>query len=158
MAALTTVLAGVAIAGTAASIQQSRQAGKAAERQARAEQRRAEIQNVRSTRQAIREARLAQGSLVSQGALSGTMGSSGLAGGLSSVSAQLGGNLNYIASIAEENTNIFNATIAGAKAATNASIFGQVGSLAGSIGKDMGAFTPGTKTPTPSTYGTSYGE
>lgn len=125
-------LIAVAVGSTAASIQQSRKAGKAAEQQARAEQRRAEIQNVRSTRQAIREARLAQGSLVSQGALSGTMGSSGLAGGLSSVSAQLGGNLNYIASIAEENTNIFNATIAGARAATNASIFGQVGSLASS--------------------------
>lgn len=147
-----------AVVATTASIYSTRKAGKAAEKQARAEQRRAEIQNVRSTRQAIREARLAQGSLVSQGALSGTMGSSGLAGGLSSVSAQLGGNLNYIASIAEENTNIFNATIAGAKAATNASIFGQLGSLAGSMGKDMGATTPSAKTPTPSTYGTSYGE
>ena len=126
------------VAATTASIYSTRKAGKAAEKQARAEQRRAEIQNVRSTRQAIREARLAQGSLVSQGALSGTMGSSGLAGGLSSVSAQLGGNLNYIASIAEENTNIFNASIAGAKAATNASIFGQVGSLASSVGSAFG--------------------
>jgi hypothetical protein len=131
------------VAATVGSIYSTRKAGKAAQSQARAEQRRAEIQNVRSTRQAIREARLAQGSIVSQGALGGTMGSSGVAGGLSSVSAQLGGNLNYIASIAEENTNIFNAQIAGAKAATNASIFGQVGSLAGSF-KGMGT-TPGVE-------------
>lgn len=147
-----------AVGSTAASIYSSRKAAKASERQARAEQRRAEIQNVRNIRQSIREARLAQGSIVSQGALSGTLGSTGVAGGLSSVSAQLGGNLNYIASIAEENTNIFNATLAGARAASNASIFGQVGSLAYSVGKDMGAFTPSAKTPIPSTYGTSYGE
>jgi hypothetical protein len=57
----------------------------------------------------------------------------GVAGGMSSVSSQLGGNLNYISAIAEENTNIFNASLAGARAQTNATIFGQIGSLAGSM-------------------------
>lgn len=133
MAALTSILIGTAIAGTVASIASTAQAGSAARRQAEAEQRRAEIQNVRNVRQSIREARLAQASIQSQGALSGALMGTGVAGGMASVSSQLGGNLNYISSIAEENTNIFNASIAGARAQTNATIFGQVGQLAGSM-------------------------
>lgn len=132
----------IAIAGTAASTVSNIQAGKAAREQARAEQRRADIQNVRSVRQSIREARLAQASLVSQGAVSGALMGTGVAGGLSSVASQLGGNLNYISQIAEENTNIFNAQIAGARAASNATIFGQVGQLAGGIYKDTTGKSP----------------
>ena len=120
-------------AAAVGSLYSTVQAGKAARRQGEAEQRRAEIQNVRSVRQSIREARLAQASIESQGALSGALMGTGVAGGMSSVSAQLGGNLNYISSIAEENTNIFNAATAGARASTNATIFGQVGQLAGSM-------------------------
>jgi hypothetical protein len=73
---------------------------------------------------------------------------SGVAGGMSSVSSQLGGNLNYISAIAEENTNIFNASMAGARAQANATIFGQVGQLAGSmtpqgsLGKSLAAMFP----------------
>lgn len=146
-------LLAIAGAGTVGSISETRKAGKAAERQAQAEQRRAEIQNIRSVRQNIREARLAQASLINQGAISGTMGSTGVMGGLSSVSAQLGGNLNYISQIAEENTNIFNAALAGAKAQTNATIFGQVGQLAGSmlpqgsLGKQIGVTLAQRSTP-----------
>ena len=138
-----TVLLAAAIAGTAGSIYSTQQAGRAAQRQGEAEQRRAEVQNVRSVRQSIREARLAQASLQSQGALSGALMGTGVAGGMSSVSSQLGGNLNYIASIAEENTNIFNAATAGAKASTNATIFGQVGQLAGGAYQGMTGSTVG---------------
>ena len=138
-----TVLLATAIAGTAGSIYSTQQAGKAARRQGEAEQRRAEIQNVRSVRQSIREARLAQASLQSQGALSGALMGTGVAGGMASVGSQLGGNLNYIASIAEENTNIFNAATAGARAQTNATIFGQVGQLAGGAYQGMTGNTVG---------------
>jgi outer membrane lipoprotein SlyB len=62
---------------------------------------------------------------------------------MSSVSAQLGGNLNYISSIAEENTNIFNASMAGARAQANATIFGQVGQLAGGAYQGMTGQTVG---------------
>ncbi len=130
MPALPLIIAGAA---TAASIYSTEKAASAASKQARAERRKAEIQNVRSVRQSIREARLAQASLESQGALSGALMGTGVAGGMSSVSSQLGGNLNYISAIAEENTNIFNASLAGARAQTNATIFGQIGSLAGSM-------------------------
>lgn len=133
MAALTTAALIVAGTATAASIYSTEKAASASAEQARAERRRAEIQNVRNVRQSIREARLAQASLESQGALSGALMGTGVAGGMASVSSQLGGNLNYISAIAEENTNIFNASIAGARAQANATIFGQVGQLAGSM-------------------------
>lgn len=136
-------LLATAVTSTTASIVSTQKAGRAAERQAEAEQRRAEIQNVRSVRQSIREARLAQASLQSQGALSGALMGTGVAGGMASVSSQLGGNLNYIASIAEENTNIFNASIAGARAQTNATIFGQVGQLASGAYQGMTGQTVG---------------
>lgn len=132
----------IAAAAAVGTVVSSVQAGKAAREQARAEQRRADIQNVRSVRQSIREARLAQASLESQGAVSGALMGSGVAGGLSSVASQLGGNLNYISQIAEENTNIFNAQIAGARAASNATIFGQVGQLAGGIYKEKTGKSP----------------
>lgn len=137
-----TLAAYAAVGASSAAVVSSVQAGKSAREQARAEQRRADIQNVRSIRQSIREARLAQASLVSQGAVSGALMGSGVAGGLSSVASQLGGNLNYISQIAEENTNIFNAQIAGARAASNATIFGQVGQLAGGIYKEKTGKSP----------------
>lgn len=133
----------IAAAAAVASVVQTQKAGRAAERQFEAEQRRAEIQNVRNVRQSIREARLAQASIQSQGALSGALMGTGVAGGMASVSSQLGGNLNYIASIAEENTNIFNASIAGARAQTNATIFGQVGQLASGAYQGMTGQTVG---------------
>ena len=139
----------VAVVTAAASVYSSNQARKATKEAARAEQRRAEVQNVRNVRQAIREARLAQGSLVAQGANAGTIGSTGVAGGLSGVSAQLGSNLNYLSSIAEENTNIFNASLKASQYQANAQIFGTVSSAAasayqGMTGKTVGQ-TIGTK-------------
>lgn len=138
-----TILLGAVVAGSAGSIYSSNQARKASKEAARAEQRRAEVQNVRNVRQAIREARLAQGSLVAQGANAGTIGSTGVAGGLSSVSSQLGSNLNYLSSIAEENTNIFNASLKSAQYQANAQIFGTISSAAGSVYTGMTGKTPG---------------
>lgn len=128
-----------------AQIDQTRRAGKAARAQYQAEQRKAEVENVRSVRQQIRQARLAQASMTNQAALSGGMGSSGLAGGFSSVGSQLAGNLNYMSSIAEENTNISNFAITGAKASSNAAVWGQVGQLANTIFSAYGAPTGGMK-------------
>lgn len=144
MAAISSILIGAAIAGTAvASLDSSNKARKATKEAARAEQRRAEVQNVRNVRQAIREARLSQGSLVNQGANAGTIGSTGVSGGLSSVSAQLGSNLNYLSSIAEENTNIFNASVKAAHYQANAQIFGTVASAASSAYTGMTGKTVG---------------
>ncbi|CAB4139042.1 hypothetical protein UFOVP337_11 [uncultured Caudovirales phage] len=123
------------LAATAASAYSSYQAGEAQEEQFRAEQRKAEIQNVRSVRQQIREARMAQASMTNVAAQTGGMGGSGLAGGTSSVGAQLAGNLSYMSDIATENTAITNAAISATNWQTTATIFGQIGSAASTYNK-----------------------
>jgi hypothetical protein len=77
------------VAGTVSSISSSKKAEKenkrAAEQQRvayQAEQRRAEVQNVRSIRQQVRAARMAQGQMTNTAALTGGLGGSGLAGGM----------------------------------------------------------------------------
>jgi hypothetical protein len=134
------IAAGTAAVGTVASAQQQRKAGKAAERQYAAESRKAEIQNIRSVRQQIREARLAQASMLNVGAQTGGMGSSGLAGGVSSVGTQLAGNLNYMQQIAEQNTAIGSAAVAGAQATSNAAIYGSIGKIGGTIFSNMDGY------------------
>jgi hypothetical protein len=130
----------IAAAAAVGSVVETRKAGKAAEQQYRAEQRKAEIQNVRNVRQQIREARLTQASMTNTAAQTGGMGGSGLAGGTSSVGAQLAGNLSYMSDIATENTAISNAAIARIQASTNAAIFGTVGKMANTIFSDMGGY------------------
>jgi hypothetical protein len=125
------VLAGA----TAASAYSSYQTGQAQEEQYRAEQRKAEVQNIRNVRQQIREARMTQASMTNVAAQTGGMGGSGLAGGTSSVGAQLAGNLGYMSDIADQNTAITNAAISASQWQTTATIFGQVGSLASTYGK-----------------------
>ncbi len=132
------IAAGTAAVGTVASASEQRKAGRAAERQYAAESRKAEIQNIRSVRQQIREARLAQASMVNVGAQTGGMGSSGLAGGVASVGTQLAGNLNYMQQIAEQNTAIGSAAVAGAQATSNAAIYGSIGQLGGTIFSAVG--------------------
>ena len=131
-----TILAIQGIA-TAASISEQRKAGAAQERAFQAEERKAEVQNVRNVRQQIRQARLTQGAMTNVAAQTGGMGSSGLAGGRASVGAQLAGNLGYMSDIARENTAISQATIASARASSSAAIYGQVGQFASTIFKDM---------------------
>jgi len=132
---------GVAAAGTAASIQQTREAGKAAKRQYAAEKQKAEIENVRSVRQQVRQARLAQASMMNAAAIGGTMGSSGMLGGIGSVGSQMAGNVNYMSEIAEQNTAITSSQLAQTRAASNAAIFGSIGQMAGTIFSDMGGLT-----------------
>jgi hypothetical protein len=130
MPAIPFIIAGAAVA----SAVNTRRAGKAAEQQYAAEQRKSEIQNIRAVRQQIREARMAQASMTNVAAQTGGMGGSGLAGGTSSVGAQLAGNISYMSQIAEQNTAITSAAIAGVRASTNATIFSTIGSLADTYG------------------------
>lgn len=124
----------VAAAAAIYSADQQAKAGRQQQRAFEAEQRRAEIENVYKARQAVRQARVAQAQMESQAALTGGVGGSAVAGGVSSVQSQLGGNLNYMASIAEENTASAKAQMAAARASTNAAIAGTIGSFAGSQG------------------------
>ena len=124
---------GIMAAATVGQAVQQRKAAKESNKQYREAQKRAEVENVYKTRQSIRAARLAQSAMVNQAALSGGIGSSGLAGGVASVQSQLGGNLNYMASIAEHNTAITNSAISQGKAESNGAIWGQVGKLSSTI-------------------------
>lgn len=66
-----------------------------------AEQQKAEIQNVRAIRQQIRQQRAAAGSIIAQGANAGTLGSTGVTGGVASTQSQMRSNLRYMSDIAD---------------------------------------------------------
>jgi hypothetical protein len=73
-------------------------------------------------------------------AQTGGMGSSALAGGTSSVGAQLSSNLSYMQDVARENTAISNAQIASAgfegqaaRARGQAAVYGAIGDISGTI-------------------------
>lgn len=134
---------GALVGSTAGQIYSNVKASKEQKKAAQAEQRKAEVVNIRNTRQAIREARLAQGSVVAQGANAGTLGSTGVEGAISSIGAQLDGNLNYLATIAEENTNIFNAQMKSAQYTTAGTIFGAVSSTVSQAYTGAYGQTPG---------------
>lgn len=145
------VAIGTSAVGTISSANQQKKAGQAAQRQYAAEQKKAEVQNIRSVRQQIREARIAQASMTNVAALTGGMGGSALAGGVGSVGSQLAGNLSYMQQIAEQNTAIGAAAAAGAQAQSNAAVYGSIGQLGGTIFSAMGgvkALRPPTVPPT----------
>lgn len=101
-------------------------ATKRAQEQARqqyaAESKKAEVQNIRSVRQQIRQARIARSSMLNVGAQTGGMGGSGLAGGISSVGSQLGSNLDYMSQVAKQNTAIGGFALGYSNEMANASI------------------------------------
>ena len=108
------------------------------QQQFKEEQKRADIQNIRSVREQIRATRIAQSSMVNQAALTGGTGGSAVAGGTASAGSQLSGNLNYMQQIADANTRIgtlaAGAAQAGADAASasaDAAIWGTIGSAVG---------------------------
>jgi hypothetical protein len=86
----------------------------AADREYQAQQKRADIQNIRTQRENIRAAKIAQAQMTNVAAQTGGMGGSALAGGTSSIASQAMGNVNYTAQIAEQNTAIAQAQLAGA--------------------------------------------
>lgn len=105
----------------------------AAAREYEAQQKRADIQNIRSTREQIRAAKIAQAQMTNVASQTGGMGGSALAGGTSSISSQLAGSINYTAQIAEQNTAIAQAQLAGASVTSNAEVWGAIGNIAGTI-------------------------
>lgn len=124
---------GMMTVGTVGSIASQNEARKQNKAAMRAEQRRAQVQNIREVRSQVRSARLAQAAINNAGAVSNTLGSSGVEGGIASVGSQLQGNLGYMSDIARENTTIFNSSVNAAKASNNAAIFGQIGQMGSTI-------------------------
>ena len=148
------VAASVFAVGTGKSIQAQKQAQRAteraqaaSERQYVAETKKAEIQNVRSVRQQIRQARVAQSSMLNVGAQTGGMGGSGLSGGVASVGSQLSSNLGYMSEIAASNTAIGAAAMDYSRGMGQASIansqanqWSSVAALGGTVFQAVGGF------------------
>ena len=135
------------------------------QRQALEEQRKMNtLKAARDRREAFREARAAQGSAIQAGAATGTMGSSGLMGGVSSIGAQLGSNVSFLDEMQgyADQASVFNIEAARqgslaakyqAKAASSRSQMGAIGSLVGAgigfavggpAGASLGASIGGT--------------
>jgi hypothetical protein len=140
--------------GTYKNIEAQKEGQRATERAQQASQRqyveeskKAEIQNIRSVRQQIRQSRVAQSSMLNVGAQTGGMGGSGMAGGMSSVGSQLGSNLDYMSQIATANTAIGGAAMDYSTAMGEASIasskanqYAAVANLGGTVFGSVGGF------------------
>lgn len=108
-------------------------AAAASERQFKASEKKADVQNTRSVRQQIRQARAAQASMTNVAAQTGGVGSSGLAGGMASVSSQTASNIGYMSQIAQANTAYGQAGVEASFAQADAATWGAIGSLSGTI-------------------------
>lgn len=137
--ALTTALvigAAVSAAGTVASYNQQRKAAKSQAKSQAAQQRQADIANARERRAAVRNARVARASIESQGALTGTTGSSGVAGAVANVQGQLAENLSFL----DQNAALANeASVANQQAADYMSRAGGWGAVA-EMGSSISGF------------------
>lgn len=109
---LLAVSATAGVAGTAYSVNQQKKA-------ARASQRQQEEQNRRSQRQAIREAQIRKSQTQQTATASGAQFGSGLAGGISSLGAQLGSTLGFSSVMSGLNKTI---AMAGANAEFGAAV------------------------------------
>ena len=124
------VAAAVTVVGTAASIYSSQKQASAQKKQIEAQRRMADIENARQRREAVRQARIARASVISQGEAQGVSGSTGIAGGVAGVQQQMGYNLSFLDQMQDANTQ---AAVFGQKAANygaQAGLFGQIASTA----------------------------
>jgi hypothetical protein len=141
---VTAIAAAVTATATVAGVLEQKEANYqqrvAAGKQFEAQQKKADVQNVRDVRQQIRASRIATGQMQNVGAQVGATGGSALAGGVSSIGSQTVSNINYMAQIAQQNTAINAAQLEGASVTSNAAVWGAVGSLSGTIFSDMGGF------------------
>lgn len=96
------------------------EAAQARRQELAAQKARADIENTRSVRAAIRQQYAAQAGIVARGATTGTSASSGVAGGVASTGAQLAGNLSYMSNVADTQT----ASMQAAEAAGQANLAG----------------------------------
>ena len=141
---VTAIAAAVTATATVAGVMSQKEANYqqrvAASKQFEAQQKKADVQNVRDVRQQIRASRIAAGQMQNVGAQVGATGSSALAGGVSSIGSQSISNINYMAQIAQQNTAINAAQLESANVTSNAAVWGAVGSLAGTIFSNMDGF------------------
>ena len=127
------IAAGIAIAGTAVSVDQSRQSRKASERANKAQRNIDAIKNQREKLKQIREKRISTAQILQAGATQGVGDSSSVRGGVSSVGASSNANLAFINQIEGLQQNIQRNMESAGKHAGNAQAAGAIASIAGSF-------------------------
>ena len=115
-----------------------------------AQKARADVENTRSVRAAIRQQYAAQAGIIARGATTGTSASSGVAGGVAGTGAQLASNLSYMSNVADTQTASMQAAEASGQAnlaMTQAGINMQsaqaLSNVGGTIFSASGGTTPG---------------
>jgi hypothetical protein len=86
----------IAAIGTVAGIQQGRQARKESKKAARVQRRISERETQRQRMMQLRESQMARAQVIAQGAQTGTLGASGLQGGVASIGTQAAGNIGFL--------------------------------------------------------------
>ena len=119
---------------------ETRRAAAEAQRRFEISERKAEVQNVRSFRQAIRQQRLAQGAMMNIAAQTGGIGGSGLAGGMASTTSQTAGTVGTMQEIAQYNTQMGQAAVQESKSLAEANLYGQLGNLGTTMFTQTGGF------------------
>lgn len=139
------ILAAASLAVTAYSTDQQIKASKQAqafrEKQAREEQKRANIQAIRSMREQVRAQRVEAARVANTAASTGTSNSSGAAGAIAGSGTDLASNLSYGAQMQQIDTSVGSAGVGAARASTQGQIWGAYGNLAGTVFQGVGGFS-----------------
>lgn len=157
-----TVLAGAALAGTAASVYSSEKARKEQKRANRAQERIRQTQSARERLAQVRESRIAQAQILQSGATQGTSGSSPVQGAYSAVGSATAGNIQFINQMDSlqqevfrrmEKANLYNAQSGYYAQAANlamqaASMGAPTQSVGGTAGAGAGGAASGAGVPT----------
>lgn len=140
------IATGTAVAGTAASIVQGREAAKSQEKAAKIQQKQQAMQTARERRKQIRAARQSQAELRATAFAQGTAQTSRTAGISGNIAQERAENLNFIDRSSSFTSAIGQQNIKAARAQSQASTYGALAGLA-MQGVQSGLFDGGTSAP-----------
>jgi len=123
-----------------ASIRQQSKAAEAQKEAAQQENNLASLENRKARIKAVREARMARAQTIAQGEASGALGSSGIAGGTSSIQSQLGSNIGFANQREAFSQNITGLQNKAITASNRANTFGAISKITGTAFNQMGGF------------------
>lgn len=142
----TAVLLGVAVAGTAASIDQNKKSARAQERAQKIQQKQQAMQTARERRKQIRAARQSQAELRATAFAQGTAQTSRTAGISGNIAQERAGNLNFIDQSSAFTSAIGQQNIKAARAQSQAGTYGALAGLA-MQGAQSGLFSGSSSAP-----------
>lgn len=129
----------VAITATAASVQQQGKAAKAQKKIQNEEKARNTAQQMAERRQQVREERIKRARVMQASENTGTAGSSGELGAVSSIGTQIGANLGFNQSMIESGNRISGYAQQVANAQSNASVFNSIAGMSSNVGSIFGS-------------------